>query len=184
MPAVTASGLLGPVIVLNAWSLAMEVWMYATMIPALRKAKVTNTATKSQVDAVMPAQVRWKRDNYNHLMEQPTQFYAVALTLALLRGGQNEGNEVLLAWLYTGTRIVHSLVHTTSNVLMVRFALFVTSSTLLGVMTVKAGMLFLEYVVNLNWYHPYVCITGTYYYIQFIADVILNIEDFNVFTLN
>ena len=144
MPAITASGLLGPVIALNAWSFAMEIWMYATMIPVLSKAKITNTATKSQVDAVMPAQVRWKRDNYNHLMEQPTQFYAVALTLALLRGGQKEGNEVLLAWLYTGTRIVHSLVHTTSNVLMVRFTLFVTSSILLGLMTAKAAVLFLE----------------------------------------
>jgi hypothetical protein len=34
--------------------------------------------------AQLPAEVRWKADNYNNLMEQPTLFYAVALTLALL----------------------------------------------------------------------------------------------------
>jgi hypothetical protein len=33
--------------------------------------------------AELPARVRWKADNYNHLLEQPTLFYALAFTLAL-----------------------------------------------------------------------------------------------------
>ncbi|CAL5869803.1 uncharacterized protein PFLUO_LOCUS4033 [Penicillium psychrofluorescens] len=136
-----ASGLLGPVIALNAWTLAMEVWMYAVNIPVMQKLNPENTITKSQLDAQTPASARWKRDNYNHLMEQPTQFYALSLTLAVARGGQVEAVDVLLAWMYTGTRILHSLVHVTSNTIMVRFSLFAFSSGLLAIMTARAAAL-------------------------------------------
>jgi MAPEG family len=47
--------------------------------------------------------VRWKADNYNNLMEQPTLFYAVTLALALL--GAGEGLNTGLAWLYVGLRV-------------------------------------------------------------------------------
>ncbi|KAJ5109966.1 hypothetical protein N7532_002611 [Penicillium argentinense] len=140
----TASGLLGPVLALNAWTLAMEVWMYAVNIPIYSRLKIENTITKSQLDAQVPASARWKRDNYNHLMEQPTQFYAIALTLAVARGGQNDGLDTLLAWTYTGTRILHSLVHATKNKMMLRFSLFVISSGVLAIMTARATMLILE----------------------------------------
>jgi hypothetical protein len=119
----------------------MEVWMYAVNIPILQKIKPENTITKSQLDAQTPASARWKRDNFNHLMEQPTQFYALSLTLAVARGGQVEDVDVLLAWAYTGTRILHSLVHTIINTIMVRFGLFAFSSGLLAIMTVRAAAL-------------------------------------------
>ncbi|OQE21676.1 hypothetical protein PENSTE_c011G06108 [Penicillium steckii] len=138
---VPASGLLGPIIVLNGWTLAMEIWMYAVNIPIMNKMKIDNTTTKSQLEAQTPPSARWKRDNYNHLTEQPTQFYAIALTLAVARGGQIDDVDALLAWAYTGTRIVHSLVHVTENKIMLRFSLFAFSSCLLGIMTARAALL-------------------------------------------
>lgn len=136
-----ASGLLGPVIALNGWTLAMEVWMYTVNIPIIRKLKINNTTTKSQLEAQTPPAARWKRDNYNHLMEQPTQFYAIALTLAVARGGQLDELDSILAWTYTGTRILHSLVHATENQLILRFSLFVFSSAVLAIMTARAALL-------------------------------------------
>ncbi|KAJ5640776.1 hypothetical protein N7528_000401 [Penicillium herquei] len=137
---ITASGLLGPVVALNAWTLVVEVWMFAVIIPASQTAKATPASTKSQIDSMTPANARWKRDNFNHLMEQPTQFYAIALTLAIIRGGRNEDLDVMLAWLYTGNRVVHSLVQATSNTLAVRFCLFALSSSFLAVMVVRAAL--------------------------------------------
>src|SRR3546814_10551434 len=39
--------------------------------------------TGKNLDDVLPAEVQWKAHNYNHLMEQPTVFYAVAIALAV-----------------------------------------------------------------------------------------------------
>jgi hypothetical protein len=41
--------------------------------------------------------VQWKADNYNNLVEQPTLFYAIVLTLAFIRAGG--GLNLVLAWL-------------------------------------------------------------------------------------
>jgi hypothetical protein len=89
--------------------------------------------------AQLPAQVRWKADNYNNLMEQPTLFYAVAPTLALL--GAGEGLNTSLAWLYVGLRVAHSLIQAIVNVVMLRFAIFMAASFVLLVMSVRAALI-------------------------------------------
>jgi len=81
--------------------------------------------------------VRWKADNYNHLMEQPTLFYAVALTLAV--AGQGEGLNATLAWGYFGLRVIHSLVQATTNVIMLRWAVFMLASLVLLALAVSAA---------------------------------------------
>jgi hypothetical protein len=72
-------------------------------------------------------------------MEQPTLFYAVTLTLALL--GAGEGLNAGLAWLYVGLRIAHSLVQATINVVMLRFAIFMAASLVLLAMSVRAALI-------------------------------------------
>ena len=94
------SPLFQPVIALVLWSFVMWAWLYATRIPAMTKYKVVFDPHRpaSEFHAQLPAQVRWKADNYNNLMEQPTLFYAVVITLALL--GEGNGVNLWLAWLY------------------------------------------------------------------------------------
>lgn len=122
------SQILQPVVVLMAWTMIMWLWMYATRIPAMSKAKIQpDDARKTgMLDERLPEQVQWKAHNYNHLHEQPTVFYAVALLLALI--GWGDGMNALIAWIYVGLRITHSLVQATANVVMVRFVLFALSS--------------------------------------------------------
>ncbi len=131
--------ILAPVVALIGWSLVMWVWLYATRLPAMRAARVAldPTVPPGQLTAGLQPQVRWKADNYNHLMEQPTLFYAVALVLALI--GQGSGTAATLAWAYVVLRIVHSLVQATVNNIMARFILFVLSSLCLVGLTVIAG---------------------------------------------
>jgi len=121
------------------WSLVMWAWLYATRIPAMQKAKVPldPNMTSADLAAAIPANVRWKADNYNHLMEQPTIFYATAL--ALVAVGQGDGLNALLAWGYAGMRIAHSLVQATVNIIMLRWALFMTASLVLVVLAVRAA---------------------------------------------
>jgi hypothetical protein len=83
--------------------------------------------------------VRWKADNYNHLMEQPTQFYATALALAVL--GDASSWSLGLAWAYVALRVVHSLWQVLVNNIQVRFSLFAISSLVLFALVVRACLL-------------------------------------------
>lgn len=133
--------ILGPVIALAAWTMLMWAWMYATRIPALQKLKVDTSkivgTTGTGLDAILPPQIQWKAHNYNHLMEQPTVFYAVALALAV--AGLGDGLNAQLAWAYVGLRVIHSLVQATVNRVMIRFLFFALSSLVLVALIVRAA---------------------------------------------
>lgn len=135
------SPILAPLVSLILWSFVMWAWLYATRIPAVMKNKIVYDPYRpnEEFHAQLPAQVRWKADNYNNLMEQPTLFYAVTLALALL--GEGAGVNTVLAWLYVGLRIAHSLVQATANVLMLRFAIFMAASVVLLAMSVRAALI-------------------------------------------
>lgn len=128
MNALDISPLLLPMATLLAWSMIMWAWMYATRLPAIRAAKMRMDPTRPRGEqmAELPPSVRWKADNYNHLMEQPTLFYAAVLGLAV--AGDHSALSLGLAWAYAGLRIAHSLWQSVSNVIEVRFLLFALSS--------------------------------------------------------
>lgn len=139
--------ILAPVATLALWSMVMWVWMYATRIPAMQRAKIDAAnmvgGTGKGLDDVLPAEVQWKAHNYNHLMEQPTVFYAVAIALAV--GGMGGGLNTQLAWAYVGLRIVHSLIQVTINRVMWRFLVFALASLALLALCVHA---FMGFVLN------------------------------------
>lgn len=76
------STLLAPVITLVLWTLIMCVWLYATRIPAVRRNRIplNPQLTKDEFNSQLSAEVRWKADNYDHLMEQPTIFLCGGLS--------------------------------------------------------------------------------------------------------
>ncbi|HWH18085.1 MAG TPA: MAPEG family protein [Allosphingosinicella sp.] len=135
------SPILGPVVALVAWSLIMMIWMYATRFPAMKRKGISlkgRVGSKGgALDGVVEDQVQWKAHNYNHLMEQPTLFYAIALTLALMDHGG--GINLVLAWAYVAFRVAHSIVQATVNIVAYRFYLFIAASLALLGLTVHAG---------------------------------------------
>ncbi len=136
----SSSSILLPVLVLVIWTLVMQSWMVLTRLPAMTAAKLDVQAAERTADlaAKLPRQVQWKADNYNHLLEQPTIFYAAALTLAI--AGLGEGANLVLAWIYVASRVAHSIVHATINKVLVRFTLFGIGSLALLVMTVNGAL--------------------------------------------
>lgn len=134
--------ILQPVVVLLAWTMVMWVWMYATRIPAMLKAgldaKGMVGSTGASLRAQLPDRVSWKADNYNHLHEAPTLFYAVAIVLAII--GQGDGINATVAWIYVVLRVLHSIVQATVNRVALRFALFALSSLALMVLIVHAAI--------------------------------------------
>ncbi len=138
----TQSAIFQPMVVLMIWTMIMWAWMYATRIPAMSRLKINPDKLvrdpDASLDRELPPEVQWKAHNYNHLHEQPTLFYAVALLLAMI--GQGEGMNALLAWIYAGLRIIHSIIQVTANRVMVRFVLFAISSVVLIALIFHAAL--------------------------------------------
>lgn len=135
--------ILGAVIGLVLWSFIMWAWLYATRLPAMFRLKIVYDPNRPNSDFTdqIPPRVRWKADNYNHLMEQPTLFYATAITLSLL--GAGGGLNAMLAWAYLAIRIVHSLVQALVNKVELRFALFMAGSIALLILAIRAAIILL-----------------------------------------
>ena len=136
------SPILVPVVALVAWSLVVFVWMLIARGAAFRRMGVTLTTIPrgsrgANLDGRGEDEAQWKSHNYNHLVEQPTLFYAIAITLALM--GMGDGINYWLAWGYVAFRVAHSVVQCTVNVVAVRFTLFALASLCLLGLTVHAG---------------------------------------------
>jgi len=127
---------LTPVLALIVWTFLIWAWMYATRIPAMRAAGLdpAKIKRKDELD-VLPVKVKQIADNYNHLHEQPTVFYVLAIYSHV--AGTADPVNVALAWAYVGIRIVHSLIQCTSNFVPVRFVVFVLGTLVLMAITAR-----------------------------------------------
>lgn len=134
-------GMLLPVMALVGWTFVMWFWMYATRIPAIQRLGIDmGKLSRTGAPLVLPPRVARVADNYNHLHEQPTIFYAVAL-VAQLTGGMDTIT-IGLGWIYVGLRVVHSLVQATRNVIPIRFAIFSLGSLVLMAIWVRTMLRF------------------------------------------
>ncbi len=131
---------LTPVLALVAWTLVMWIWMYATRLPAMKAAGIDpqEAADTGSLALRLPPGTRWVADNYNHLHEQPTIFYALMFYAALTGGG--DSTAAALAWAYVALRVVHSLVQATVNTVVVRFAVFSVGTLVLMAFTVREAL--------------------------------------------
>ena len=92
-----ATAILQPVIAMGLLTLVMTAWMFAIRIPAISKAGMDpQDARDTSHLKSLPPEVTQVADNYNHLFEQPTLFYAIAL--------------FSLAWIALGTMIAREAV--------------------------------------------------------------------------
>lgn len=128
-----------PVLALVVWTLVVLVWLYIRRIPAMRKAgidpaKIKGSESFANLPPMNPKAV-WVADNYNHLHEQPTIFYALCVYTYLV--GPADTLSVSLAWAYVGIRIVHTLIQVTTNYVPLRFAVFNIGSLMLIILAAR-----------------------------------------------
>lgn len=121
-------------------TLVMFLWMYATRLPAFSKAGIEpqEAMHPGTYNDRLPSGVRRVADNYNHLFEQPTLFYAIALTVVV--AGLADPLHVACAWAFLGFRVLHSLVQATINKVAIRFLLFALSWVALGTMILRLAL--------------------------------------------
>ena len=125
---------------LVAWSVAVLWLLYATRLPAMARARISlkriavkNSESFREEQKKMPLEALQVAENYNHLMEQPTIFYALVFFVAS-KAGEQPGLAARLnaeAWAYVLLRVAHSLVQCFYNTVALRFAVFALSSLVL-----------------------------------------------------
>ncbi len=128
--------MLTPLVALVLWTMVVWAWLYVTRIPAMQSAQIhpQKAIHPGSLD-VLPMGARVVADNYNHLHEQPTLFYAVCL--AAHAAGADGAFNVALAWAYVGARVAHSLVQIVVRRVALRFYVFAASSVVLAVLAVR-----------------------------------------------
>ena len=132
--------ILQPILFMVLLSLVMMLLMYITRIPAAKVLEAEGVDLQklshpAQLGGVFPSKVERFADNYNHLWEQPTLFYA--MVLVVWAQGHTDAVHLAAAWTYCGLRLVHSIVQVTINHVWVRFSLFFMSWIALAVMLIR-----------------------------------------------
>ena len=133
------SHFLAPVLTLIIWTLVMLLVMYKRRIPAMQaiSKRAQDFIDNPKLGERIPAKARWAVENFNHLHENPTIFYALMFTIFLM--DKVTPLALYCAWGYVLIRVIHSIVQITSNNVIVRFSLFVLSALLLIIMALSTA---------------------------------------------
>lgn len=133
----TSTSFLAPVLALIIWTLLIWVLMYARRIPAMQAARIHPETAKSPDGSWkqdLPLSVQASAHNYNHLLEQPTIFYALMFYVTLT--AQMSPSIYYAAWAYVALRVLHSFIQVSAGKVMIRFGIFTLSTLVLMAMVV------------------------------------------------
>ena len=110
--------------------------------------------TRAQFMSILTKRTQLTGDNYGHLHEQPTVFYAIIMVYSLpvlahdrqgkstqFQSQLNSTFTFVLVWGYVFLRIVHSLWHIFMNDIPKRFVIFISSSLLLALLSLNAAQI-------------------------------------------
>lgn len=129
--------MLYPAIALLSLTYLVWITLYVQRVRHMRRRHLSpqRMATPESVASLLPEAANRPANNLKNLFEMPVLFYALcAFTLAL------QISDTLLtaiAWLYVALRATHSLIHCTSNHVVMRFFAYVASCLTLAVMAAR-----------------------------------------------
>jgi len=127
-----------PVLAMMVLTFVVWAYMYLRRIPFIIRSRMSpaQLATPGHLASVSPAQVSNPSDNFRNLFELPVLFYALSLWLAL--ANRVDATYLTAAWVFVAFRALHSAVHCSVNIVLLRFYLYLISSLALLFMLVRA----------------------------------------------
>lgn len=125
----SARALLWPIVAMVALTYAVSIVMYRRRIAEIRAKRIRPQSLASAVAMGTVLENTSASDNYRNLFESPVLFYAAAVVAYAI--GAASPLLVALMWAYVALRVVHSVIHCTSNRVIRRFQAFVASHAVL-----------------------------------------------------
>jgi hypothetical protein len=134
------TAIFGPFFGIILLTLIVWVYMYIRRISFLtaNKIKPAEISTPAALAQISPPAVANPSDNLKNLFEIPVLFYALALYLFVTR--QVDALYVDAAWVFVAFRAMHSLVHCTFNLIMLRFYLYLIATLAVWFIAVRAAL--------------------------------------------
>ena len=103
------------------------VYMYAKRIPFIQKGNFTpEQLSPLEFAKLSPPDVSNPSDNLKNLFEIPVLFYVLCIYLYTM--GEVDQIYLVAAWLFAGFRLLHSIIHCTVNIILLRFSLYIIST--------------------------------------------------------
>jgi len=120
-------------------TLVVWVYMYARRVPFIVTSGLKpDQMTPAELARLSPPAVSNPSDNLKNLFEIPTLFFALVLYLFVTQ--HVDGVYVAAAWVFVAFRVLHSLMHCTANIIIVRFWLYAISTLALWFMLGRAAV--------------------------------------------
>jgi hypothetical protein len=121
--------------------LTLVVWVYMyvrrTHFITSNKIRPNDLAVPGALAKLSPAVVSNPSDNLKNLFEMPMLFYALALYLFVT--SQVDAAYVYAGWVFAAFRALHSAIHCTFNLVLLRFWLYAVSTVALSFVVIRAA---------------------------------------------
>jgi hypothetical protein len=137
------TAIFGPFFATMLLTLLVWVYMYIHRISFITKNNINpkDLTVPGALAQRSPAAVSNPSDNLKNLFEIPVLFYALALYLFVTN--QVDAAYVSAAWIFVAFRALHSAVHCTFNLVMLRFYLYLFSTLAVWFIAVRAALFYL-----------------------------------------
>ena len=135
--------ILYPMFGMIALSCFVVILLYVTRIPSIFKmwGRLQHAKHADELRPNLPLKLRYITDNYNHIFEQPTLFYAVIIYIFLMEHTDNI--HVYLAYGYVATGVIHTAIQLRTNNVSWRATIFSISGLCLIVMIIRESLFFI-----------------------------------------
>jgi hypothetical protein len=136
----TQAAIFGPLFATVLLTFVVWVYMYIQRISFITSNKISSKdlAVPGALAQLSPPAVSNPSDNLKNLFEIPVIFYALALYLFATK--QVDTVYVAAAWVFVAFRVLHSAVHCTFNLVMLRFYLYLFAALAVWLIAIRAAL--------------------------------------------
>jgi len=134
------AAIFGPFFITMFLTFAVWVYMYIRRISFITSHKLNSQdlAVPGALARISPAAVSNPSDNFKNLFEIPVLFYALALYLFATK--QVDALYLDAAWVFVAFRVLHSAVHCTFNLVILRFYLYLIATLAVWFIAIRAAI--------------------------------------------
>lgn len=143
LPSLGSEAIFAPMMAMFLLTFVVWVYMYARRIPFITQNNLTpEQMTPAGLANLSPPEVSNPSDNLKNLFEVPVLFYVLCTYLFVTN--QTDSVYLITAWTFVVFRILHSAMHCTLNVVIVRFWLYFAATAAFWFMFFRAGLAMLS----------------------------------------